>query len=98
MRHAWACHDPTSAYCVQVQSGDRLPGVPRHRFKAGFDYWLTSKWKFGADLVAASNQIFFGDDGNDAAPLAGYAKVDIRTSYNLTENVQIYGMVDNIVR
>ena len=34
--------------------------VPRHRFKAGFDYWLTTQWKFGADVVAASDQIFFG--------------------------------------
>ena len=27
---------------------------------------------------------------------AGYAKVDIRTSYNITENVQIYGLIDNL--
>ncbi len=82
--------------CIQVNPGDRLPGVPRHRFKAGFDYWITSKWKFGGDVVAASNQIFFGDEGNDNAPLPGYAKVDIRTSYNLTEHVQVYGLIDNL--
>jgi iron complex outermembrane recepter protein len=86
----------TEPVCVQVQSGDRLPGVPRHRFKAGVDYWVTPRWKVGADLVAASNQIFFGDPGNDAKPLAGYAKVDLRTSYDITEHVQIYGMVDNV--
>ena len=40
--------------------------------------------------------MFFGDEGNDGAKLDGYAKVDIRTSYNVTENVQIYGMVDNV--
>ena len=53
-------------------------------------------WKVGADVVAASSQVFFGDESNDSAPLGGYAKVDIRTSYNVTENVQIYGMVDNV--
>jgi outer membrane receptor protein involved in Fe transport len=84
------------AACILVSPGDRLPGVPRHRFKAGFDYWLTTKWKFGSDLVAASDQVFFGDEGNDNPPLSGYAKVDIRTSYNLTENVQIYGLIDNV--
>ena len=57
---------------------------------------MTSKWKFGADVVAASDQVFFGDEGNDNPPLDGYAKVDIRTSYNLTENVQIYGLIDNL--
>ena len=29
-------------------------------------------------------------------PLDGYAKVDIRTSYNMTENMQIYGLIDNL--
>ena len=51
------CDDP-SGECAFLEAGDRLPGIPRHRFKAGFDYWLTSKWKFGADLVAASNSPF----------------------------------------
>ncbi len=81
--------------CIQVSPGDRLPGIPRHRFKAGFDYRLTPKWKFGADLIAASDQIFFGDEGNDNAPLGGYAKVDLRTSYDVTDHIQIYGIVDN---
>jgi outer membrane receptor protein involved in Fe transport len=43
-----------------------------------------------------SDQVFFGDEGNDNPPLDGYAKVDIRTSYNITENVQIYGLIDNL--
>jgi outer membrane receptor protein involved in Fe transport len=82
--------------CIQVNPGDRLPGIPRHRFKAGFDYWITSHWRFGADLVAASDQIFFGDEGNDNPPLSGYTKVDLRTSYNVTENLQVYGLIDNV--
>jgi len=89
----WVDDNPV---CIQVNSGDRLPGIPRHRFKAGFDYWITAKWKFGADLVAASDQVFFGDEGNDNPTLPGYGKVDVRTSYNLTENVQIYGLIDNL--
>ena len=71
--------------------------MPRHRFKAGFDYWLTSKWKFGADVVAASDQVFLGDEGNDNKPLAGYAdRRHLRTSYNITEHMQIYGLIDNV--
>ena len=90
------CTGVPTANCILVQDGDRLPGVPQHRFKAGFDYWVTRDWKVGADLVTASSQYFFGDESNTAAPLGGYAKVDLRTSYNVTENVQIYGLIDNV--
>jgi iron complex outermembrane recepter protein len=82
--------------CVQVNDGDRIPGVPLSRFKTGFDYLITPEWRFGADLVAASSQIFFGDEGNQTAPLAGYAKVDLHTYYDVTENVQLYGLVYNL--
>lgn len=88
--------DDEEPNCIQVNPGDRLPGVPRHRFKLGLDYWLTPQWTVGGDLVAVSDQVFYGDEGNDNAPLGGYAKVDIRSGYNITENIQIYGMVNNI--
>lgn len=90
------CSGDPSVTCVNVQPGDRMPGIPEHRFKMGFEYWATPKWKFGADLVAASNQIYYGDEGNDNTPLAGYADVDLHTSYDVTENIQIYGLVNNL--
>ena len=47
-------------------------------------------------MVAASNQVFFGDEGNDNDRLAGFAKFNLHTSYQLTDNIQIYGLVDNV--
>ncbi len=88
--------DADEAACIQVNPGDRLPGVPRHRFKAGLDVWVTPKWTVGGDVVAASDQVFFGDEGNDQPTLGGYARVDLRTAYNITEHIQIYGLVDNV--
>lgn len=82
--------------CNFVTEGDRLAGIPRHRFKAGFEYWITPRWKFGSDLVAASNQIFFGDEANNNKPLGGYWRVDLHSSYDITDNIQIYGLVKNL--
>lgn len=89
--------------CAFLESGDRLPGIPRHIFKAGFDYWLTPKWKFGADLVAASNQPLFPNEAKEEADedgissiLAGYTRVDLHTSYDITDNIQVYGLVKNL--
>lgn len=88
--------DDEEATCVTIHSGDRLPGVPRHRFKVGADVWLTPKWIIGADLIAASNQIFYGDEGNDNIPLSGYTRINLHTAYNITEHVQIYGLIENL--
>lgn len=81
---------------IFVHPGDRLPGVPAHKFKAGVDYGMTPRWRVGADLIAATNQIFFGDESNQNEPLGGYAKVNLHTSYDVTDNIQIYGLVDNL--
>jgi hypothetical protein len=65
---------------IQLGPGDHLPGIPAHKFKAGFDYWVTREWKFGMDVVAASSQFLYGDEANLNAPLADYAKVSLHTS------------------
>ncbi|MBS0240196.1 MAG: TonB-dependent receptor [Proteobacteria bacterium] len=90
--------DPTAdtGSCTAVHKGDRIPGVPAHTFKAGFDYWMTPKWKFGADVIAASSQFFFEDAANLDRPLAGYAKVNLHSSYDITDHIQVYGLIENL--
>jgi outer membrane receptor protein involved in Fe transport len=70
--------------------------VPQHRFKAGADYWITPKWKFGGDLLAASSQFFFNDPSNLNQPLGGYWRVNLHTSYDVTSAFQIYGLINNL--
>jgi outer membrane receptor protein involved in Fe transport len=79
-----------------VRPGDHLPSIPSHRFKLGFDYWLTPQWRVGADLIAVSSQFFRGDEGNDDRPLPGYAVVNLRTGYKLSDSVEVYGLVKNL--
>ncbi len=83
--------------CVFVRPGDRMPGIPEHRFKAGLDYWITPKWKFGGDMIAVSSQYLFGDDSNLNSPLGGYWRLDLHTSYDVTPRVQIFGLVNNVL-
>jgi outer membrane receptor protein involved in Fe transport len=82
--------------CILVTPGNKLTGVPAHRFKAGFDYMLTNRWLFGADFVAASDQFFRGDENNANAKLAGYGIVNLHSSYDVNKNVQLYGLVNNV--
>jgi iron complex outermembrane receptor protein len=80
---------------IQVEPGDSLPGIPHHKFKIGFDYEVLRDWKVGADLVYRSSQYYFGDEINMLPQIAGYATVNLRTSYQINKNVQIFGLINN---
>jgi outer membrane receptor protein involved in Fe transport len=82
--------------CANVQPGDHIPSIPQHRFKLGFDYWVFPQWRVGGDLIAVSSQFFRGDEGNEDRQLPGYAVVNLRTGYRVTDNVEIYGLVNNL--
>jgi outer membrane receptor protein involved in Fe transport len=90
------CSGDADATCAHVQPGDTIPTIPRHRLKVGFDYWLSPQWRIGADLIAVSSQFLRGDEGNDDRQLAGYAVVNLRTAYKVTDNVEVYGIVKNV--
>ena len=81
---------------IFVQPGDHVPGIPAHTFKTGFDYGLTKEWTFGADFIAVSGQFFQGDESNQNPQLGGYAKVNIHTSYDVNDHIQLYGLVNNL--
>ena len=99
MRRSTSATNPRGE-CAFLEAGDRLPGIPRHRFKAGVEYWVTSKWKVGSrsrggQQPAVLPQRRLGRLGLDEN-LAGYTRVDLNTSYDITDNVQIYGLVKNL--
>ncbi len=80
---------------IQVMPGDTLPGVPRNRLKFGADYAVTPEWKIGGDFVYESSRYFFGDQINALGALPGFATVNLRSSYQITKEIQIYGLLQN---
>jgi len=79
-----------------VGPGSHLTSVSRHRLKGGFDYALSPGWKVGADVVFASGGYARGDETNLFGELPSYATVNLRSSYKLTQNVEIYGLIENV--
>jgi iron complex outermembrane receptor protein len=80
---------------IQVEPGDNLPGIPRHKFKIGFDYTVLPKWSVGADLVYQSGQYYFGDEINALPQVPGFASLNLRTSYQVNKQVQVFGLINN---
>jgi iron complex outermembrane recepter protein len=90
------CSGDPEANCINVEPGDQIPNIPEHRFKAGFEYMITEKWMFGADLIASSGQYFLGDEANLLPKVGGYTRVDLKSTYQVTEQVQFFGYVNNV--
>ena len=82
---------------IAVAPGDRLPGIPRHSLKAGASVALSSAWDFAAETILTSSRVFVGDEGNDQAELDGYGLINLRTSYQATDNVVLFLRVDNLL-
>ena len=82
---------------IQVRPGDRLPGIPQHLVKLGVSYKVTDQWAVGATGVAATGQYLFGDEANLQPKTPGYFVVNLNTSYQLTPNIQLFGLVENVL-
>ena len=81
---------------IPITNGAPIAGIPKNTVKVGFDYSVTPNWKVGADMVAASGQVLFGNE-NGALPQApGYAIFGLHTSYQLGKQLQVYGLIQNI--
>jgi len=81
---------------IPISNGTPIAGIPRNTLKVGFDYAVTDRWRVGADMVAASGQVIFGNE-NGALPQApGYAVFGVHTSYQIGKQLQVYGLIQNI--
>ena len=81
---------------ILVTPGKNIPGIPKHQFKARVDYAMTPAWTLGGSLVAVGSQYYVGDDANQNEKLAGYAVVNLHTSYQVTKQMQLFGLVNNL--
>ncbi|MBV8093943.1 MAG: TonB-dependent receptor [Acetobacteraceae bacterium] len=81
---------------ILVQPGDRLPGVPANLIKFGAQYNVTDKWTVGGVAVATTGQYLFGDEANLTKKLPGYFLLNLNTSYQITKNIQLWGLVQNV--
>lgn len=80
---------------INVNRGDRLPGIPRHSATLTLDY-AGKGWSVGGDLIARSGQYLVGDEANLTPRLPGYAIANVRAGINIVPGVTMFGEVRNI--
>ena len=81
---------------VAVRPGDRLPGIPAQRVTLGVSYKVTDEWTLGATAVGASGAYLFGDAANLTPKLPGYFVLNLNTTYQLTDHVQLFATLENV--
>ena len=81
---------------IHVRPGDRLPGIPQHRLKAGVDYRVLSGWIVGTSLSLVGDQYYRGDESNQLKPLPGYFVATLHSTYQVTDGVQLFTSIDNV--
>lgn len=89
--------DPeTGATSIPITPGTQIAGIPRHHLKAGFEVAFVPQWRFGADWILVSGQRVVGDEIGAITQLGGYGVVNLHTSYQVTKEVQVYALAQNL--
>lgn len=81
---------------IQVEPGDRLPGIPEHRLKLGLDYRILPDWTMGTTVNAVSSFFYTGDQSNQLAPISGYTVVNLHTSYKPVPHFEMFASINNL--
>ena len=85
-----------SAGLIPITNGTPIAGIPKNTVKVGVDYNVTDKWKIGGDMVAASGQTIFGNENGALPQVPGYVVFGAHASYQVSKQLQVYGLVQNI--
>ncbi|HEX4552833.1 MAG TPA: TonB-dependent receptor [Xanthobacteraceae bacterium] len=80
---------------IAVTPGDRIPLVPLHRLKGSIEYAANPQWTLAADLVAVGSQYLQGDASNQNPKIPAYWTVNLRTSYQVSPRVELFGLLQN---
>lgn len=81
---------------IEVESGDRIPGIPAHSLKAGAEYAFTPKLSVGADMIFNTGVYLRGDESNQLDTTDAYAIVNLVGNYQVTKHFSVFARVENL--
>ncbi|MBQ85670.1 MAG: TonB-dependent receptor [Gammaproteobacteria bacterium] len=81
---------------ILVENGDQIPGIPHNQFKLLTNYRITDHIGVGLDVISNSDQQLRGDESNQLDTVAGYTFVNLRASYQFSEQVEVFATVNNL--
>ncbi len=81
---------------ITVVPGNKVPLIPDHQFKVGFDVEVLPRWRVGMALQAFSSAYYRGDESNLNRKLPAWYVLNLNTSYRVTPNLEVFGYMTNL--
>jgi outer membrane receptor protein involved in Fe transport len=81
---------------IVVGHGDRIPGIPLHSAKLGVSMDVTERWRIAFETLVASDQFLRGDESNEQAAVPGYALVNLKSAFRVSDNFEAFVHIDNL--
>jgi iron complex outermembrane receptor protein len=82
---------------IHVLPGAQLPLIPKVRVKFGADYAVIPTWSIGTSVQLVGHSFYKGDESNQNPELPGDTVVELRSSYHITQQVEIFANVENLL-
>ncbi len=81
---------------LRVAAGSSIPGIPQHQANLGVDFAPNDRFELGADVVMRSGVYLRGDEANLLERTDGYAILNVRGAWHVTDNVMLFARVENV--
>ena len=81
---------------IQVEAGDRIPGIPQHSLKLGVDYAVNEHFSIGAGMIYNSDQVYRGDESNELDKLDDYTIFNLSGRYRINQMFTVFARVNNV--
>ena len=81
---------------IQVEAGDRIPGIPEHSIKIGGTYNLNDRFSIGVGGIYNSDQVLRGDESNQLATVDDYFVVNVNSTYKINKNFSFFAKINNL--
>lgn len=81
---------------IDVEKGDRIPGIPEHTFKFGTNVATTPRLTLGGEIIYNSGRFLRGDEANLLDETDDFAVVNLRGEYKINDTVSIFAKLENL--
>lgn len=80
---------------LRLSAGSHIPGIPQHQANLGVDFSWSDRVDLGADVVVRSGVYLRGDEANLLGKTDGYAILNLRGDWHVTDNVTVFARIEN---